>query len=235
MRNKRVKELTLTAVFAAVIIVMGVVPNLGYISITPMVGLTIIHIPVFIGAYFGGRRVGASLGLIFGITSFLVALTRPTGLLDPIFTNPLVSILPRFLVGYFAVDILNFFRNKVKNGIFADGLYFGVMTLIHSFIVIPLIYIVGKTNFYFDVYGLLSTFLTEQAQELDPNAAAVVVSNADTVNVLAYVSDYLLVGSGFIGFLMTIVIVNSLLEVAACVLIGTPLAKRLKDAVGTES
>lgn len=230
MRNERVKELSFTAVLAALIILMAVVPNLGYITITPMVGLTIIHIPVFIGAYFGGRRVGASLGLVFGLTSFIVALTRPTGIFDPIFTNPLVSVLPRFLVGYFAVDVLNFFQNKVSNRTLADALYFGGMTLLHSLIVIPMIYIIAQTGLYFDVYGLLSQFLTEQAQAVDPTAAAVVVTSADTLNVLDYVSGYLF-GSGFLGFFMTIIVVNSLLEIVACVLVGTPISKRLKDAI----
>jgi uncharacterized membrane protein len=234
MRNKRVKEMSFTAVLAAMVILMAVVPNLGYIAITPMVGLTIIHIPVFIGAYFGGRRVGASLGLVFGLTSFIVALTRPQGLLDPIFTNPLVSVLPRFLVGYFAVDVLNFFQKRFSKKVLADALYFGGMTLLHSMIVIPLIYIVAQTGLYFDVYGLLSEFLTNQALAVDPNAAEVVVTSADTLGVVKYVSDYYILGSGFFGFLMTILIVNSLLEVVACVLVGTPIAKRLKDAISLD-
>ena len=114
MRNERVTELTLTAVLTAIVLVMGLVPNFGYISISPMVGFTIIHIPVLIGAYVGGRRVGGFLGLVFGLTSLFVAWTRPVGALDPIFTNPLVSLLPRFLVGFFAYDVLQFFRKTIK-------------------------------------------------------------------------------------------------------------------------
>lgn len=231
MRNKRVREMSFTAVLAALIILMAIVPNLGYITITPMVGLTIIHIPVFIGAYFYGRRVGASLGLVFGITSFLIALTRPTGIFDPIFTNPLVSVLPRFLVGYFAVDVLNFFQKRVSNSVAADALYFGSMSLIHSLLVIPLIYVVAQTGLFFDVYGLLSEFLTEQAQLADPTAAAVVVNDDVIAGTLTYVSDYFIVGTGFFGFFMTIIIVNSLLELVASMLVGTPIATRLKDAV----
>ena len=110
MSNFKTRELTLTAVLTAVILVLGLIPNLGYVSVSPMVGFTTIHIPVFIGAYFGSRKVGGFLGLVFGFTSLFVAFTRPVGLLDPVFTNPLVSVLPRFLVGFFAYDVLQFIK-----------------------------------------------------------------------------------------------------------------------------
>ncbi|MCF7925028.1 MAG: ECF transporter S component [Candidatus Izimaplasma sp.] len=213
MQNLRVKEITLTAVLTALIIVLGLVPNLGYISVSPMVGFTIIHIPVFIGAYFGGRYVGGFLGFIFGLTSFIVALTRPVGALDPIFTNPLVSILPRFLVGFFAVDVLMFLKRKIKNSYLADGLYFALMTFIHSVLVITLLYIAGINYWYLDVYGI-----AEQ------------ITRSDTLAVIDYVAQYF-VGGTIFGFLITILIVNSILEMTACILVGTPISRRVKKAL----
>lgn len=214
MTNVRTREITLTAVLTAIILVMGLVPNFGYVPITPMVGFTIIHIPVFIGAYYGGRKVGGFLGLVFGLTSLFVAFTRPGGLLDPIFTNPMVSVLPRFLVGFFAYDVLQFFRKKIQKGIVVDVLFFGTMTLLHSFLVITLLYISGVNFWYFDIYGI--------AEEL---------TREGTLGVMDYVANYFIGGSSFFGFLLTIVLVNSLLEVVMCVLVGTPVVNRLKVAL----
>lgn len=214
MRNFSTREITLTAVFTAIILVMGLVPNFGYIPISPMVGFTIIHIPVLIGAYFGGRKVGGFLGLIFGLTSLFVAFTRPVGALDPIFTNPFVSVLPRFLIGFFAYDVLRFFRRTVKKAVAVDILFFTTMTLLHSALVITLMYIAGVNFWYFDVYGIAEGLTRE-----------------GTLGVIDFVAKYFVGGGTFFGFLLTIVVVNSLLEAAACILVGTPLARRLKAAI----
>jgi len=208
------KELTLTAVLTALILVLGLVPNLGYVPITPMVGFTILHIPVLIGAYFGTRKVGGFLGFVFGLTSLIVAFTRPSGVLDPIFTNPVVSVLPRFLVGFLAYDVLHFLRNRIQKRVIADGAFFAVMTIVHSILVITLLYISGVNYWYFDVYGIAEQLTRE-----------------DTLGAIGYVSNYFVGGNSFFGFLMTILLVNSVLEVVICVIVGTPVARRLTQAL----
>lgn len=217
MRNERVKEISLTAVFTAIVLVLGLVPFLGYIPITPMVGFTIIHIPVLIGAAVGGKRVGGFLGLVFGLTSLFVAWTRPAGLLDPIFTNPLVSVLPRFLFGFYAYDLLQLLQTKIKNNTLSDILYFVIMTALHSIVVVSLMYISGVNYLYFDVYGLASG-LTRQG----------------TLDVLGGLSNYLIGGSSVFGFLLTILVFNSLLEIALCAIIGVPVSRTLKTALNTK-
>lgn len=217
MKNFSTKELTLTGILTAIVIVLGLVPNLGFISVTPFVGFTIIHIPILIGAYYGGRKVGGFLGFVFGVMSFYVAFTRPVGALDPIFTNPLVSILPRFLIGFFAYDVLQFFRKLVKQGLLADGLFFATMTLIHSILVITLLYVVGINYWYFDVYNL-SEALTREG----------------TVGTIDYIAQYFVGGGTIFGFLVTIMVLNSLLEIVAAVLVGVPVADRLKVILKSE-
>jgi len=217
MNNTRTQELTLTAVLTAIVLILGLVPNIGYISITPMVGFTIIHIPVFIGAYFGSRRVGGFLGLVFGLTSLFVAWTRPTGALDPIFTNPLVSVLPRFFVGFIAYDVLHFLRRTIKRSVVVDVTFFAVMTVMHSILVISLLYLAGISYFYFDVYGIAEALTRET-----------------TLGVIDYVATYF-GGASFLGFLLTILAVNSILETLMCALVGAPIADRLKKAMNTEN
>lgn len=217
MKNFNTRELTLTAVLTAVVLVMGLVPFLGYVPLTPMVGFTIIHIPVLVGAYFGGRKVGGFLGLVFGLTSLFVAFTRPSGALDPIFTNPLVSVLPRFLFGFFAYDVLRFFRNKIANRITVDMLFFGTMTIVHSVLVISILYVAGINNWYFDIYGI-SNLLTREG----------------TLGVMDYVANYFIGGNSFFGFLLTIVVVNSLLEIVIAALVGAPIVNRLNKVLENE-
>ena len=110
MTNKRTKEIALTGVFAALILLMAFVPMFGYIQIG-LVSLTIIQIPVLIGGAAGGKRVSIYLGIIFGVSSLLIALIRPALPSDYVFQNPLVSVLPRILFGYVAYLFYQFFTN----------------------------------------------------------------------------------------------------------------------------
>ena len=68
--KNRTKELTETALFVAVIIVMSAVPFLGYIPLGP-INATTLHIPVIIGAILFGWKRGALLGGVFGLTSLV--------------------------------------------------------------------------------------------------------------------------------------------------------------------
>lgn len=93
--RKRIVEITTTGLFIAIIFVMTFVPNLGYITINYL-SITTLHIPVIIGATILGPLGGFILGLTWGITSLIYSLSRPEGV---IFMNPLISVLPRVIVG----------------------------------------------------------------------------------------------------------------------------------------
>ena len=69
---------------------------LGFIPIGA-ISITIVHLPVLIGLMVQGLPTGLFLGTLFGVISLLRSLT-PTGLLDPFFINPLISVLPRALI-----------------------------------------------------------------------------------------------------------------------------------------
>lgn len=56
MRNNKTAELVLTALFAAIIIIMAFTP-LGYIPLV-VINATIIHIPVILGSLFCGPKKG---------------------------------------------------------------------------------------------------------------------------------------------------------------------------------
>lgn len=134
--KRRVREMTLLAMFIAIIVVMGFVPYLGYITILGTSSVTLIHIPVLIGAVIMGRKGGMILGLAFGITSFLRALTSVG--LDYIFIFPWVSILPRFLFGLIIYDVYRFFLKLFKGRLLALVFSFGLLTIVHTLMVLPL-------------------------------------------------------------------------------------------------
>lgn len=86
------RRIVIAGVLGAIAIVLGVT-RLGFIPVPNVSGnATIMHIPAIIGAVLEGPIVGVLAGGIFGIFSML---QDTTGL----FGNPLVSVVPRLLIG----------------------------------------------------------------------------------------------------------------------------------------
>lgn len=103
--NEKTHRLTLCGMFVAIIIVMTVIPFTGYISYSPIgVAITTLHIPVIIGSMFLGPKYGALLGGVWGVTCLVKAFLNPDPANIP-FQNPLVSVLPRIIVGLVAAAV----------------------------------------------------------------------------------------------------------------------------------
>ena len=102
-----VRKLAIIGVLGAISTVLGMTP-LGFIPVGPT-RATIMHIPVIIGAIMEGPIVGGFVGLIFGLFSIFQAITNPTPV-SFAFLNPLVSILPRVLIGIFSFYAYDFLR-----------------------------------------------------------------------------------------------------------------------------
>lgn len=138
MKNKNIRQMTIIAMFIAIMAIMTFVPQIGFISITPVIAFTLLHIPVLVGAYLFGWKYGAILGLAFGLLSFFRALVWPVGVLDPFFVNPLISVLPRLLFGLLAgltFDLIKKLGKKPLRGVFLALSSF-VLTLFHSAVVL---------------------------------------------------------------------------------------------------
>ena len=109
------RRLVVCAMLSAVSIVLGMTP-LGIIPL-PIANLTTMHIPAILGGILEGPVVGLFVGLIFGLTSLYKAFTAPTSILSPFLQNPLVSLLPRALIGVAAwgvYTLVRFLCMKVK-------------------------------------------------------------------------------------------------------------------------
>ena len=98
MKRQRTFQMVLSAMFIAMIILQSFVPFLGNIPIV-VLDITIIHITVIVGGVVLGPQAGFLLGVTWGFCSFLRAYTSANVLSFMIFTNPLISILPRLVMG----------------------------------------------------------------------------------------------------------------------------------------
>ena len=90
-----VRQIVIAGILGGIAIFLGAT-RLGFIPVPNLAGnATILHVPVILGGALEGPVVGTIVGLIFGVFSFIQAEV-------PFFRNPLVSILPRLLIGVVA-------------------------------------------------------------------------------------------------------------------------------------
>ncbi len=103
--NARTARLTQLALLAAIEVLLAFTP-LGFIQL-PIVSITMLHIPVIIGAIILGPKEGGFLGLVMGgcsmIRSFSSAtmvslLINPTTSGNP-FASVIMTFVPRILIG----------------------------------------------------------------------------------------------------------------------------------------
>ena len=98
MPQDTTRKIVVAGIMAAISCFLGLT-RWGFIPWFAGASLTIMQVPVIIGAVLEGPVVGAVIGLIFGIFSLIQAAIAPNGPADVIFTNPLISILPRLFIG----------------------------------------------------------------------------------------------------------------------------------------
>ena len=125
MENKKTtgtRYMVELALMSAIIIVMALTP-LGYIK-TPVLSITLLTIPVAVGAMILGPKGGAFLGAVFGATSFAQAISGAGGMTSILFqTSPIgvtcLCFLPRILEGFLCGLIFKLFRRtKLKKACF---------------------------------------------------------------------------------------------------------------------
>lgn len=106
------KNLTTVGILGAIVIMLGLTP-LGFIPLGVLT-ITSLHIPVIIAGILEGPVVGGLVGLIFGFFSLFNAMTRPTPI-SFVFYNPLISIMPRILIGIVTGLVYRALKDKDNN------------------------------------------------------------------------------------------------------------------------
>ncbi len=133
------RKIAVTGALSAIAIVLGIT-GWGLLPWFSGTSVTIMHIPAIIGTIIEGPIVGAAIGLIFGIYSMIQAAVAPGGPGDVIFTNPLISVLPRMLFAPAAWLVWRALKRWPIVGMIATG---AAGSLLHSVLVLGMIGLLG--------------------------------------------------------------------------------------------
>ena len=137
-KKKKLNRLVICALFAALIVVMTFTPYLGYITVG-IIEITTLHMVVILGAAVLGAKYGAVLGGVWGLTCIVRAFQF--GIIP--FQNPMVSLVPRIIVGIVAgVVFLLLSKTKCKKPI-ALGLSALLGTLTNTVLVLSSLQLFG--------------------------------------------------------------------------------------------
>ena len=166
IKNRKAKTVNLTTIgmLSAICVVLGLT-GYGFIPL-PGAKATIMHIPVIVGSIIGGPIVGMSIGLIFGLFSIMQNITAPN-LLSFAFLNPLVSVLPRVLIGLTSYYVYKL--TFIKNHSIRIGLATIVGSITNTFGVLTMIYVLYAANF-------------AAAKGIDPSIAAKTIYGIAIIN-----------------------------------------------------
>lgn len=184
MKTAQFTQITL---LVALLAVLAFTP-LGFIQIPP-VSITILHIPVIIGAIVMGPRCGGILGLAFGFFSMLSTIFQGGTPIDMLFSPfasgaPVQSLImcyvPRILLGVIAGALYQLLSKKLPVRV-SIGVSAGISALCHTVLVL------GCMWFFFDAIPLKEIFLTIAGiNGILELAAGIVVSVCVCVPLLKY-------------------------------------------------
>lgn len=237
------RNIALIGVLGGVTIFLGLTP-LGFIPIGPTAA-TIMHIPVIIGAIVGGPIVGAFVGLIFGLSSLFNAITKPT-VVSFAFLNPLVSVVPRILIGLGTAYIYRWLNgiSKDKAKILISFVWAGITLYLGYGIYVAVQQ--GKMlaiviNVVLLVVVLITILLSLRQMEGAPLDVAVTAAAGTLINtVLVLNLIYFLYGTQFVTALgkdaatvkqtiFTIGVVNGIPEIMVAVILVTGVVNALRQ------
>lgn len=141
---KSPRQLALLGLMLGLTIILDVTP-LGAVPLGA-ISATIVHIPTVITGIILGPLAGWLLGTLLGLVSLIHALTRPVTVLDPLFVNPLISVLPRMFIGlssFFVYKLVDSLLNR-KGGQAGLGIFLGAAagSLTNTGLVFLMLYLV---------------------------------------------------------------------------------------------
>ncbi|TMI74654.1 MAG: ECF transporter S component [Bacillati bacterium ANGP1] len=117
------RDISVAGILGALAAALGYTP-LGFIAFpTPAGSATTMHIPVIVAGVLAGPVVGAFVGAVFGVISLLRAGT-------PAFSNPLIAIGPRILIGVVAALIFAALQQRYARSLSTLALGAGVFTIL---------------------------------------------------------------------------------------------------------
>ena len=121
----KMKRITYLTLLITIEIVLASVPFLGYIPLG-FVNATTLHLPVIVAGMILGKKEGAIVGFVFGLssllkntfspnlTSFLFSPFFSVGNVQGNFASVLIALLPRMMIGVLAGCVYPLFENRLK-------------------------------------------------------------------------------------------------------------------------
>lgn len=137
-KKSKLSNHTLTAMFIAIILLMDFTP-LGYIT-TGLFSITLMTVPVALGAICSGIAGAAVLSFVFGLTSFLQAfgigffIDSSAAILftEKPLSYTVLCFIPRIAAGIFASLIFKAFEKFDKTGITAKAVSSAVVPITNT-------------------------------------------------------------------------------------------------------
>lgn len=133
MNKKKIEDLVLFSALSAIILALGLTPQLGFIIIPGFASLQVVFIVVLIGVIFLPLGYVLGLGFMFGITSLMASYLYASSLFDYAFQNPITAIVPRVifaLVAYYLYFGLKKLFKKIKYKKVYNHLIIAVITVL---------------------------------------------------------------------------------------------------------
>lgn len=160
-KKTNIHVLVRLAVLIAIILLLEIT-NLGYIRMPSGLELTILQVPVLVGAIVMGPAAGAVLGGVFGLTSFWQCISSKSAFgavllgINPIYTF-IVCVVSRVLMGWLCGLIFKalYQIDKTKLVSFACASLSGAV-LNTLFFMSSLILLFGSTEFIMGIRGDLA-------------------------------------------------------------------------------
>lgn len=154
-KQTNVFKITILSMFLAILIAQTFIPMLGYIPLGP-IDVTIVHVTVILVAVLFGPKMGSVLGTTWGLLSMIRAYMQPTPF-NIVFLNPVVSVLPRLIVGFLSGVLFLFFRKKFSDKV-SYAVTAGIGTLTNTVLVLGSIYLFASET-YAEALGISETLL----------------------------------------------------------------------------
>ena len=144
--NKKtdVFQLTILSMLLAILIGQTFIPILGYIPLGP-IDVTIVHITVILAAVLFGKKTGVIIGTSWGLLSMFRAYMQPTPF-NIVFLNPLISVVPRLIVGWISAVVFYFLDQKVSEKI-SYAVTAAIGTFANTFFVLGGIYLFASEKY----------------------------------------------------------------------------------------
>ena len=101
-QREQIRRLTVRTLLIVLVVLQDLIPMFGNIPLGPL-SITTLPVTVAVVAVVLGPKEGTIVGFVWGSLTWVRAFVYPSSALAPlIFTNPLISVVPRMLIGLFA-------------------------------------------------------------------------------------------------------------------------------------